>query len=55
MVACFDGAHGGVQICDVLVGSGIPKEDAGEVMVVKLSLAMACLFDTYLRAKCFEV
>ena len=55
MVACFGDAHGGVQVCDVLVGSGVTKEDAGEVMAVKLASAMTCLFDTYLRAERFEL
>ena len=54
-VAGFDDACGGVQIDDVLVGSCVPKEDAGEVMAVELAPAVAWSFDTYARAESFEV
>ena len=55
VVSGFYNARGGVQIVDFLVSSGEPKEDAGEVMVVELAPAMACSFDTYVRAESFEV
>ena len=55
VVAGFDNACRGVQICDVLVGSGVTEEDAGKVMAVKFALAVTQLFDTHTRAKCSEV
>ena len=55
MVASFDNAGQGVQICDVLVVSIVIEEDASKVVVVKLASAVTLLFDTYTRAECSKV
>ena len=55
MVAGFDNASSGVQVCDVLVGGGVLKEDASEVVAVELAPTMAWSLDADPRTNGFEV
>jgi hypothetical protein len=55
MVAGFCVAAVQVEVANVLVGRGIPKEEAGEVVFVKLGASMTRPLHTYTRTKELEV
>ena len=55
MVAGLDDARGEVNIPDVLIRGGVPKEDAGKVMSIQLGTTLPSLFNTDLGAKNFKV
>ncbi len=55
MVAGFCVAPVQVEVVNVLVGRGIPKEEAGEVVFVKLGTLMTHPLHTYTCAKELEV
>ena len=55
MVAGLDDASSGIQVGDVLVGSGVAKEDTSEVVAVEFVPTMSWSFDTGPRSEGFEV
>jgi hypothetical protein len=55
MVAGFRVAAVQVEVANVLVGRGIPKEEAGEVVFVELGALMTRLLHAYTCTKELEV
>ncbi len=55
MVTLFDQTWIEIKVYYILIGRRIAKEDTLEVVLVKVALAGARLFDTYPQAKQFQV
>ncbi len=54
-MAAFSVAAVEVEVANILVHGGVPKEQSGEVMFVEFGSTVHCLLDAYTCAEEFQV
>ena len=54
-MAAFSVAGVEVEVANILVRGGVPKEQSGEVMFVEFGSTVPCLLDAYTCAEEFQV
>ncbi len=54
-MAVFSVAAVEVEVANILVRGGVPKEQSGEVVIVEFGSTVPCLLDAYTCAEEFQV
>jgi hypothetical protein len=55
VVAGFGESAGKIEVAYVLIGGGVSKEQAGEIVPVQFQLSIPCTFHAYSCTEVFEI